>query len=76
MPAQLKRGGRAVRLAVRAPGKVSAHDPQMVAFLAPDIVERFVRGEPPIDPGVKRLLARAPLPMDWAEQRRVLGFEH
>ncbi len=47
-----------------------------LAFRAPDLVEKFVRGEQPIDLGVKRLLAMAPLPMDWAEQRRVLGFEH
>ena len=46
-----------------------------LAFLAPDIVERIVRGAQPIDLGVKRLLAMAPLPMDWAEQRRVLVFE-
>ena len=39
-----------------------------LAFLAPDIVEKFVRGEQPIELGVKRLLAMAPLPMDWAEQ--------
>jgi hypothetical protein len=46
-----------------------------LAFLAPDIVERIVCGERPIDLNIKRLLAMAPLPMDWAEQRRVLGFD-
>jgi len=68
----------AVRLIIGVPGKVRAPDPRLVylAFLAPDIVERIVRGEQPIDRGVKRRLAMAPLPMDWVEQRRVLGFEH
>lgn len=68
----------AVRLVVRASGKVRAPDPRLVylAFLAPDIMERIVRGEQPIDRGVQRLLAMAPLPMDWMEQRRVLGLEH
>jgi site-specific DNA recombinase len=46
-----------------------------LAFLAPDIVERIVRGEQPLDLNIKRLFAIAPLPTDWAEQRRVLGFD-
>ena len=45
-----------------------------LAFLAPDIVERFARGEQPIGLGVRRLMAMSPLPMEWAEQRRVLGL--
>jgi site-specific DNA recombinase len=45
-----------------------------LAFLAPDIVQTIVRGEQPIELNVKRLLAIARLPMDWAEQRRVLGL--
>jgi hypothetical protein len=38
-------------------------------------VERVVRGEHPIELNIKRLLAAAPLPMQWSEQRRVLGFD-
>jgi hypothetical protein len=45
-----------------------------LAFLAPDIVERLARGEQPIGMGVRRLMAMSPLPLDWAEQRKVLGF--
>ena len=45
-----------------------------LAFLAPDIVERLARGDHPEWLGVRRLLAMAPLPMEWAEQRRVLGL--
>lgn len=45
-----------------------------LAFLAPDIVQCIVRGEHPIGLGTKKLLAMAPLPLDWNEQRRVLGF--
>jgi hypothetical protein len=45
-----------------------------LAFLAPDIVERFVRGEQPIGLGVRRLMAMSPLPMAWGEQRRALGL--
>ena len=45
-----------------------------LAFLAPDIVERLARGEQPIGVGVRRLMAMSPLPMDFAEQRRVLGL--
>ena len=43
-------------------------------FLAPDIVERIVAGDHPAWLGTKRLLAMAPLPLDWAEQGRVLGM--
>ena len=46
-----------------------------LAFLAPDIVQMIVRGAQPVELNIKRLLAAAPLPMDWAEQRRVLGFD-
>ena len=46
-----------------------------LAFLAPDIVERIVRGAQPAELNIKRLLAMAPLPMDWSEQRRLLGFD-
>jgi site-specific DNA recombinase len=45
-----------------------------LAFLAPDIVERLARGEQPIGLGVRKLLALSPPPMDWAEQRRLLGL--
>jgi len=46
-----------------------------LAFLAPDIVQTIVRGAQPLELNIKRMLAAAPLPMDWAEQRRVLGFD-
>lgn len=45
-----------------------------LAFLAPDIVRRIVDGKHPIGLGTKRLLAMAPLPLDWADQRKALGF--
>jgi site-specific DNA recombinase len=44
-----------------------------LAFLAPGIVERIASGVQPAGLGVRRLLAMAPLPLDWAEQRRLLG---
>lgn len=45
-----------------------------LAFLAPDIVECIAQGEQPIGLGVRRLLAMSPLPLDWGEQRKVLGL--
>ena len=45
-----------------------------LAFLAPDIVETIARGEQPVGMGVRRLVAMSPLPMDWAEQRKVFGL--
>jgi hypothetical protein len=35
----------------------------------------MTRGEQPIGLGVRKLLALSPPPMDWAEQRRALGFD-
>jgi site-specific DNA recombinase len=46
-----------------------------LSFLAPDIVQRIVRGEQPVGLDTKRLLNLVPLPLDWGEQRRVLGFD-
>ncbi|MBL0151210.1 MAG: hypothetical protein IPP87_22140 [Ideonella sp.] len=45
-----------------------------LAFLAPDIVRRIVEGKQPTGLCTKRLLAMAPLPLDWADQRKALGF--
>lgn len=41
------------------------------AFLAPDIVEAILAGRQPPDLTLDKVLDK--LPMDWAEQRRVLG---
>jgi site-specific DNA recombinase len=46
-----------------------------LAFLAPDLVHRIVQGGQPGWLGTKRLLAMAPLSMDWAEQRRVFATD-
>ncbi len=46
-----------------------------LTFLATDIVQTIVRGAQPLELNIKRMLAAAPLPMGWAEQRRVLGFD-
>ena len=43
-----------------------------LAFLAPDIVTAILDGRQPQDLKIKRLFKK--LPMDWVEQRRVLGF--
>ena len=46
-----------------------------LAFMAPDIIERIAAGAQPPGLGVRKLLAASPLPLDWTEQRRVLGFD-
>jgi len=45
-----------------------------LAFLAPDIVETILDGQQPIELSLDRLLASMPLPLDWRDQRAVLGF--
>lgn len=46
----------------------------MLAFLAPDIVDAIIAGRQPADLTTQKLLRRTDLPLDWAEQKRVLGF--
>ena len=43
-----------------------------LAYLAPDIVHRLVRGDHPRELTVGRLMKMLPLPLDWDEQRVVL----
>jgi site-specific DNA recombinase len=44
------------------------------AFLAPDITAAILDGRQPADLTTFKLMAGRRLPLDWAEQRRVLGF--
>jgi hypothetical protein len=46
-----------------------------LALLAPDIVQSIVRGEHPPALNADRLTRQVPLPMDWTEQRALLGFD-
>ena len=43
-----------------------------LAFLAPDIVEAIMSGHQPAELTVQRLVRQVELPIDWAEQRRIL----
>ncbi len=45
-----------------------------LAFLAPDIVESIAKGRQPIELSVQRLKRLSPLPIDWDEQRCLLGY--
>jgi hypothetical protein len=45
-----------------------------LAFLAPDIVEAIIAGRQPADLTTQKLLREITLPLDWAEQKRALGF--
>lgn len=45
-----------------------------LAFLAPDIVEDIVSGRQPADFTIHKLLRRTQLPINWEEQKRVLGY--
>ena len=44
-----------------------------LAFLAPDIQQAIISGQQPADLTLAGLLA-SPIPIDWDEQRRHLGF--
>ena len=45
-----------------------------LAFLAPDIVEAIMAGRQPLELTAKRLKRFESLPLDWEQQRKVLGF--
>ncbi len=45
-----------------------------LAFLAPDIVASILAGTQPIDLTAQKLIKQIDLPLDWAEQRALLGF--
>ena len=45
-----------------------------LAFLAPDIVHRIVRGEHSPELTADRLMRMLPLPSAWDEQRKLLGL--
>ena len=45
-----------------------------LTYLAPDIVTAILDGRQPSGLSARRLLSRSRLPLDWAEQRQVLGF--
>ncbi len=45
-----------------------------LAFLAPDIVQRIVRGEQPVDLTADRLIRMGPVPVAWEDQRALLGM--
>jgi hypothetical protein len=46
-----------------------------LACLAPDIVETILAGRQPVDLTAEKLIKQVELPLAWAEQRRVLGFQ-
>jgi DNA invertase Pin-like site-specific DNA recombinase len=45
-----------------------------LAFIAPDITESIIAGRQPADLSVEKLTKRIDLPLDWAQQRQLLGF--
>jgi hypothetical protein len=52
--------------------EISRHLP--LAFLAPDIIEKILKGMQPADLTVEKLRRLGPLPYQWDEQRAILGF--
>jgi DNA invertase Pin-like site-specific DNA recombinase len=46
-----------------------------LAFLAPDIVASILSGTQPVELTTQELTKRVDLPLDWAEQRALLGFD-
>ena len=45
-----------------------------LAFLAPDIVQRIASGHSP-QLNARQLIRQVPLPIDWTQQRELLGVD-
>lgn len=45
----------------------------LLAFLAPEIIEAIIAGQQPADLSTEKLVKRIDLPLEWAEQKRLLG---
>jgi len=45
-----------------------------LAFVVPDIVASTLAGTQPADLTARKLIKQIDLPLDWAEQRALLGF--
>jgi len=61
----------------RSEGLTRSHVTRVIrlAFLAPDIVQAILDGNAPPDLTAERLLKRTDLPLDWVDQRQLLGCE-
>lgn len=46
-----------------------------LALLAPEIVESILAGTQPVDLTAETLIKRADLPLRWADQKALLGFD-
>jgi len=46
-----------------------------LAFLAPDIIESIIAGKQPAHLTTQMLIRQVNIPLDWEEQKRVLGFK-
>ena len=46
-----------------------------LAFLAPELVARILSGTQPVGLTTETLTKRIDLPLEWAEQRALLGFD-
>ncbi len=46
-----------------------------LAFLAPDITESIIAGQQPADLSAEKLIRRIQLPLEWKQQRQLLGFD-
>jgi hypothetical protein len=46
-----------------------------LAFLAPDLVDRFAMGEQPPGLSATKVAQMVPLPVSWEEQRITLGMQ-
>jgi DNA invertase Pin-like site-specific DNA recombinase len=57
-------------------GSARAHALRLarLQFLAPDIVTAILEGRQPVELNTRTLLRVGDLPVEWSEQRRVLGF--
>ncbi len=69
-------GGQPLADVAKSAGVSSSYFTRLVklSFLAPDIIKAILEGHQPTDLTAGRLINHTRLPLDWNEQRAVLGF--
>ena len=70
-------GARIVRLAIAKEENIGSSYVTRLVYLgclSPDIVETILSGRQPPELSAERLVRMVPLPLDWREQRKLLGM--
>ena len=64
-----------LRIVSDAVRDAEVHVPLTGTGIAPDIVAAILAGTQPVELTAEKLVKRTDLPLDWAQQKELLGFD-